>query len=89
MFLITLDGKEDEGAYAVLNSDGKKVIFFFQNEDDAVRYAMMLEEDGMPETHIIEYDDDMLIKTCEVTGNLYTIITPNDIVIPPRIHDNI
>ena len=44
MFLIALDGKEDEGAYAVLNSDGKKVIFFFQEEDDAVRYAMMLEE---------------------------------------------
>lgn len=89
MFLITLDGKEDEGAYAVLNSDGKKVIFFFQEEDDAVRYAIMLEEDGMPETHIIEYDDDILIKTCEVTGNLYTIVTPNDIVVPPKIHGNI
>jgi hypothetical protein len=86
MFLITLDGKEDEGAYSVLNQDGKKVIFFFQEEDDAVRYAIMLEEQGMPETHVIEYDDDILIKTCEVTGNLYTVITPNDIVVPPKIH---
>lgn len=90
MFLITLEGKEDEGAYSVLNPDGKKVIFFFQEEDDAVRYAMMLEEQGMPETHIIEYDDDILIKTCEVTGNLYTVITSNDIVIPPKIrYDNL
>ena len=90
MFLITLDGREDEGAYSVLNTEGKKVIFFFQEEDDAVRYAMMLEEDGMPETHVIEYDDDILIKTCEVTGNLYTVVTSNDIVIPPKIHyDNL
>ena len=88
MFLITLDGKEDEGAYSVLNSDGKKVIFFFQEEDDAIRYAMMLEEEGMPETNVIEYDDDILIKTCEVTGNLYTVVKPNDIVIPPKIYDN-
>ena len=86
MFLITLDGKEDEGAYSVLNQNGKKVIFFFLEEDDAVRYAIMLEEQGMPETHVIEYDDDILIKTCEVTGNLYTVITPNDIVVPPKIH---
>lgn len=88
MFLITLDGKEDEGAYSVVNENGKKVIFFFQEEDDAVRYAMMLEESGMPETHVIEYDDDILIKTCEVTGHLYTVVTPNDIVIPPKIYDN-
>lgn len=88
MFLITLDGKEDEGAYSVINQEGKKVIFFFQEEDDAIRYAMMLEEDGMPDTHVIEYDDDILIKTCEVTGNLYTVIKSNDIVIPPKIYDN-
>ena len=84
MFLITLDGRETDGAYSVVNDDGKKVVFFFQEEDDAVRYALMLEESGMPETHVIEYEDEILIKTCEVTGNLYTVITPNDIVIPPK-----
>lgn len=84
MFFITLDGNETDGAYSVVNEDGKKVVFFFQEEDDAVRYALMLEESGMPETHVIEYDDEILIKTCEITGNLYTVITPNDIVIPPK-----
>jgi hypothetical protein len=85
MFLITINGRETDGAYSVENKHGKRVILFFEHEDDAIRYAMMLEESGMPETHIIEYEDDILIKTCEVTGNLYTVITPNDIVIPPKI----
>lgn len=84
MFLITINGRETDGAYSVENKEGKKVILFFEHEDDAMRYALLLEESGMPETHIIEYEDDILIKTCEVTGNLYTVVTPNDIVVPPK-----
>lgn len=83
MFLITIDGKEDEGAFSIINEYEEKVILFFQEEDDAMRYAMMLEESNFPETHVIEYEDDILIKTCQVTGNKYTIVTKNDIVIPP------
>lgn len=84
MFLITIDGREEEGAFSVLNEDGDRVLFLFQEEDDAIRYALLLEENGFPETSIIEYDDSILVKTCEVTGNKYTVITPNDIVVPPN-----
>jgi hypothetical protein len=38
--------------------------------------------------HVIEIEDDVMIKTCELHDYMYTIITPNDIVIPPDIeHD--
>jgi hypothetical protein len=33
--------------------------------------------------HVIEIEDDVMIKTCELHNYMYTIITPNDIVIPP------
>ena len=35
MYLLTLKGKGDEGAYAVANKYGEKVLFLFQKEDDA------------------------------------------------------
>ena len=44
---------------------------------------MMLEDNGCPEMHVIEIEDDVMIKTCEIHDYKYTIITPNDIVIPP------
>ena len=43
MYLLTLNSRKDDGAYAVQDSDGHKVLFLFEEEDDAVRYAMMLE----------------------------------------------
>jgi hypothetical protein len=83
MFIITISGKEKEGAYSVTDDEGDQILYLFQEEDDAVRYAMMLEEDGYPEMHVIEIEDDVMLKTCELHGYQYTVITPDDIVIPP------
>jgi len=84
MFILTINGKEKEGAYSVANSEGEQVLYLFEEEDDAVRYAMMLEEDGSPEMHVIEIEDDIMVKTCEIHGYQYVVITPDDIVIPPN-----
>ena len=48
MFLLTLKDKTQEGAYAVQNKNGEKVLFLFEEEDDAERYAMQLEEEEDP-----------------------------------------
>lgn len=87
MFIITISGREKEGAYSVQNEEGEQILYLFEEEDDAVRYAMMLEEDGYPEMHVIEIDDDIMIKTCQIHGYQYTLITPNDIVVPPKSSD--
>jgi len=87
MFIITIEGKEKEGAYSVTAEDGNQVLYMFEEEDDAVRYAMMLEESGFPEMHVIEVEDEIMLKTCDIHGYQYSIITSNDIVIPPEHYD--
>jgi hypothetical protein len=84
MYILTINGKETEGAYSVTDDEGDQILYLFEEEDDAVRYAMMLEEDGSPEMHVIEIEDEVMIKTCEIHDYKYTVITPNDIVIPPN-----
>ena len=83
MFILTVSGKEKEGAYSVEDENGIRILYLFEEEDDATRYAMMLEEEDYPEMNILEIDDDLMIKTCELHGYNYTIITSDDIVIPP------
>ena len=88
MFILTINGRETEGAYSVMDDEGEQILYLFEEEDDAVRYALMLEDNDCPEMHVIEIEDDVMIKTCEVHDYKYTIITPNDIVIPPNTdHD--
>ena len=84
MYILTVHGKENEGAYSVENEDGNHVVYLFEQEDEAVRYAYMLEDDDYPEMHVIEVEPEMMIGVCEEHGYEYTVITPNDIVIPPK-----
>ena len=83
MFILTLNGKENEGAYSVKNEEGEHVLYLFEQEDDATRYAMQLEDNDYPEMHVIEVDPEMMIGVCEENGYGDSVITPNDIVIPP------
>ena len=45
MYLLTLKDRQDDGAYAVADKYGEKVLFLFEEEDDAERYALLMEED--------------------------------------------
>ena len=72
------------------DDEGEHILYLFEEEDDAVRYAMMLEDSGSPKMHVIEVEDEVMIRTCESHDYNYAVITPNDIVVPPSTkHDYI
>ena len=70
--------------FNVDDQHGNLVLFLFQEEDDATRYAKMLEEDENKEMVVVEIDDDLALKTCKINNYKYAVITPNDIIIPPK-----
>jgi hypothetical protein len=87
MYILTIGGREEQGAYSATNQDGNQVLYLFEEEDDAARFAMMLEEEDYPPLIVVEIDDDLILKTCEINQYEYAIITANDIVIPPKEND--
>ena len=89
MWLLTIKDKQNEGAYAVPDEYGDKVLFLFEKEDDAERYAMMInEQDVKRQMDIIEVEDELALKTCRMYNYKYAVITPDDIVIPSK-NDNV
>ena len=87
MFILTIEGNEAEGAYSVATDEGEQVLYLFEDEDDAIRFALLLEDQDYPEMHVVEVDGKVVIKTCELHDYRYSVITKNDIVIPPIEND--
>ena len=84
MYMLTPYGDE-EGAYAVSGLDGSKTLYLFQDEDDAERFVGLLEADDYPEElEVVEVDPELAIKACHEYDYRYAIITPNELVVPPR-----
>lgn len=86
MYLLAIKGKESEGAYAPQVGD-THVLYLFLEEEDAERHSDLLLADDYPEMTVVEVEDDVAIEICEENGYAYCIITPDDIVIPPKIDD--
>ena len=73
MYIITVAGKEKEGAYSVVDDDGEQVLYIFMEEDDAERYSMQLEELDYPEMNVLEIEDELtavVSNALEVWKNL-------------------
>lgn len=83
MYILCLKGKEDEGAYAISNQTGHRILLMFEEEDDAIRYAGLLEADDFPPLTAVEVDPDGMMEMCEKTGYDYMIISPDELIIPP------
>lgn len=83
MYILTLSDNESEGAYAVENKYGEKVLYMFEHEDDAIRYCNMLEELDYPEMEVTEINPSVAFMACDRLDYQYAIITQDDIVIPP------
>ena len=85
MYILTIYGKETEGAYSVLDEEGDQILYLFEEEDDADRYADLISiEDDYPEMSVIEIDDFVAMRACEMHDYMYNIIRPDDIVVPPK-----
>jgi len=83
MFIITLKDIPS-GVYSVFDENEDRIIPVFEDEDDATRYLLQLEEDDeTPELEINGVDIDALVHACIVQGQKYSIISSDDFIIPP------
>ena len=87
MYILTIKGNESKGAYSVVDQNNEQVLYMFEQEDDATRYALQLEDRNYPQMRVMEIEDEMMIRSCELHGHKYAVITPDDIEIPPQKGD--
>ena len=83
MFVLTLENHPD-GVYSVFDDAEDRVIPIFIENDDAERYLMMMEDDeDYPPMQVVEMEDHVIIGACQDSGQKFSIITPDDFLIPP------
>tara|TARA_Y100000004_G_scaffold49252_1_gene54210 strand:- start:541 stop:804 length:264 start_codon:yes stop_codon:yes gene_type:complete len=87
MYILAIKGKESEGAYAP-TVDSSQILYLFLEAEDAERHSELLAADDYPEMSVVEVDDDVAIHICEENGYSYCIVTPDDIIIPPKESDD-
>tara|TARA_B100000287_G_scaffold53186_1_gene46868 strand:+ start:7145 stop:7423 length:279 start_codon:yes stop_codon:yes gene_type:complete len=89
MFILT--DKKTNGVYAVRDdSSVERVVQIFLDKDDAVRYYDLLKAIDYPRTlEVTEVEEDQVKENCKMHGYAFTLISPDEFVIPPQQNDNV
>tara|TARA_B100001996_G_scaffold168377_1_gene128355 strand:- start:228 stop:497 length:270 start_codon:yes stop_codon:yes gene_type:complete len=89
MFILTTT--PSGGVYAVqaepMEGGGQKMktVHVFEQRDDALRYKELLTAtDYKDQLDIMEVDTNIIALNCDKYGYHYTIVGPNELVIPPE-----
>ncbi|MBR8832649.1 MAG: DUF3110 domain-containing protein [Stigonema ocellatum SAG 48.90 = DSM 106950] len=77
---------ENEGIHTVREGDHNKILMF-ESEDDATRFALMLEAQDFPTPTVEAINAEEVKQFCQSTGYEWEIV-PKDstLVIPPEIN---
>ena len=84
MFVITLKD-HPQGIFSVFDEKETRIVPLFESADDAMRYVLQLGEDEEnPDLQIVTVEPDQIIQACRVQGQKYSIITADELIIPPE-----
>ena len=82
MYIITLENHPD-GVFSVFDDAEDRVIPIWIDNDDAERYLLMMQDEEYPPMQVVEMEDHVIIGACQDRGQKFSIITPDDFLIPP------
>lgn len=74
---------ENEGIHT-LKVDDQDVVLMFENEDDATRFAVMLEAQDFPEATVEAIDQADIEEFCASAGYDCKIVPEGSLAIPPE-----
>ncbi len=84
--LIFNAGTDNEGIHTVRVAD-RNTILMFESEDDATRFALMLEAQDFPIPAVEAMDAEEIKEFCQSTGYDWQMVTENsDLIVPPEIN---
>ena len=73
----------DEGIHTIQSGDRDKVLMF-QEEDDATRFAILLEAQDFPEPTVEAIDAEEIKMFCEKANYEWEIIESGKLAVPPE-----
>lgn len=87
VFVLIFNARTDnEGIHTVRVGDRNKILMF-ESEDDALRFALLLEAQDFPVPTVEALDAEEIKEFCESADYDWEIVPENsDLVIPPEIN---
>ena len=84
VYVLLFNARTDnEGIHTLQEGDRNKVLMF-EDEDDAMRFALMLEAQDFPPVTVEKMEDQDIIEFCNSADYGYEVIGSGELALPPE-----
>ena len=84
VYILLINARtENEGIHTIQMRGVDKVLMFHE-EDDATRYALMLEAQDFPDATVEGFDSEEIEEFCRSAGYEWEVIAKGQLAIPPE-----
>jgi hypothetical protein len=84
VYVLLFNARTDNEGIHAETINGQNLILMFEHEDDAVRYALMLEAQDFPEATVEGFEQIEIEEFCESVGYGYRLIPEGTLAVPPE-----
>lgn len=74
---------ENEGIHS-LQMDGRELVLMFEQEDDALRFAVMLEAQDFPPASVESFESEEIEEFCTGAGYEAVVVEDGTLLMPPE-----
>ena len=86
VFVLLFNARtQNEGIHTVQEGDRNKILMF-ESEDDALRFALLLEAQDFPTATVEAMDAEEIKDFCESAGYDWEVIPEGALAIPPEVN---
>jgi len=86
VFVLLFNARtENEGIHTIQTGDRNKVLMF-ESEDDATRFALMLEAQDFPAPTVEAMDAEEIKDFCDSAGYDWEVVPEGALALPPEIN---
>ena len=76
-------GTDNEGIHS-LQANGRNTVLIFENEDDAIRFGLMLEAQDFPAPTVEAFDEQEIEEFCQEAGFDCKLVPSGALMVPPE-----
>lgn len=84
VYVILFNARTDNEGIHSVRAEGHDLIYMFADEDDATRYAMMLEAQDLPNPAVEPLDSQEIEEFCADSNYECVLIEQGMLVVPPE-----
>ncbi|HZG40352.1 MAG TPA: DUF3110 domain-containing protein [Nodosilinea sp.] len=83
VYVLLFNARTDNEGIHAETVNGQNLILMFEHEDDAIRYALMLEAQDFPEATVEGFEQPEIEEFCESVGYGFRLVPEGTLAVPP------